>query len=63
GEEDPVYISFVLAGSVDERKFHLKSLMAIAQIMQTRNFEKKWMEAKNIEDLRSLLLFSRRDRG
>jgi len=63
GEEDPVYISFVLAGSVDERKFHLKALMAIAQIMQTRDFVNKWMEAKNIEDLRSLLLFSRRDRG
>jgi len=63
GEEDPVYIAFVLAGSVDERKMHLKSLMAIAQIMQTGDFVKKWIEAETVEELRSLLLFSRRDRG
>ena len=60
--QDPVKIAFVLAGTMDERNFHLKALMAIAQIIQDESFEKKWFDARNIEELRSILLFSGRKR-
>ncbi|MCF7908001.1 MAG: amino acid permease [Candidatus Omnitrophica bacterium] len=61
-EKDPVHIVFVLAGSKDERNFHLRSLMAIAQIVQGHNFHKDWMRMKDGESLRMLVLSSTRKR-
>ncbi len=63
-EENPrVHTVFVLIGTKDERPFHLRALAAIGQIVQDPNFEKKWMEAKNIEALRDLVLLSKRRRN
>jgi len=53
---------FVLIGSRDERNFHLRSLAAIAQIVQDINFEKRWMNAKNKEALRDIVLLGKRRR-
>jgi len=53
---------FVLAGSKDERNFHLVSLAAIAQIVQEDDFERRWLAAKNKEALRDLVLLARRRR-
>jgi amino acid transporter/mannitol/fructose-specific phosphotransferase system IIA component (Ntr-type) len=53
---------FVLIGSKDERNFHLRSLAAIAQIVQDINFEKSWMCAKNKEALRDIVLLGKRRR-
>ncbi len=53
---------FVLIGSRDERNFHLRSLAAIAQIVQDINFDKKWMSAKNKEALRDIVLLGKRRR-
>jgi len=61
-EQEAVNTAFVLAGSIDERKFHLKALMAIAQIIQEENFESKWLGATSKEELKSILLLSRRAR-
>jgi len=61
-EQEAVNIAFVLAGTIDDRKFHLKTLMAIAQIIQEESFESKWLSAKSKEELRSILLLSRRAR-
>jgi len=61
-EKDSVHIIFVLAGSKDERNFHLRALMAIAQIVRGHNFYKDWMRMKDAESLRMLVLSSTRKR-
>ncbi len=59
---DPVKTMFVLIGSMDERNYHLRALMAIAQIAQEKDFEKNWLAARNIEGLRDVILLSNRTR-
>ncbi len=59
----PVYVAFILVGSPDERNFHLRALAAIAQITQDADFDKNWLRAKNIEELRDILLLSKRPRN
>lgn len=53
---------FVLIGSRDERQFHLQALSAIAQITHNINFEKLWLKAKSIQNLRDILLLGERKR-
>jgi len=60
--DEPVRIMFVLAGTKDERNYHLRALMAIAQIAQEKDFEKRWMAARGIEGIRNLILLSTRKR-
>jgi APA family basic amino acid/polyamine antiporter len=59
---EPVKIMFVLAGSKDERNYHLRALMAIAQVAQEKDFEKRWLTARNTEAIRNLILLSTRKR-
>ena len=59
---DPVRIMFILSGSKDERNYHLRALMAIAQIAQEKDFEKRWLAARDIETIRNLILLSTRKR-
>jgi APA family basic amino acid/polyamine antiporter len=59
---EPVKIMFVLAGSRDERNYHLRALMAIAQIAQEKDFEKQWFAARDTAALRNLILLSKRKR-
>ena len=59
---DPVHTMFVLVGSMDERNYHLRALMAIASIVQESDFEKKWMQARNLDELRDVILLSNRKR-
>jgi len=58
----PVYIVFLLVGSRDKRNFHLRALSAIAQITQDVNFDKDWLRAKSVEELRDIILLSKRRR-
>ena len=60
---EPVKIMFVLAGTMDERNFHLTALMAIAQMVQSQSFIKKWLKAKTIENLRDVILLAERTRN
>lgn len=53
---------FVLAGSKDERNFHLQALSAIAQIVQHKQFEEMWLAAKNEHQLRDIVLLAKRIR-
>ncbi|MFH1665021.1 MAG: amino acid permease [Candidatus Omnitrophota bacterium] len=62
GEEKPVHMAFVIAGSADERDFHLRALSAIAQIVQDPEFEKRWMSAEGEEALRDTVLEAERKR-
>jgi len=59
---EPVRIMFVLAGSKDERNYHLRALMAIAQIAQEKNFEQRWLAARDTAGIRNLILLSTRKR-
>ncbi len=58
----PVHTLFVLAGSRDERNFHLRALAAIAQIAQDKDFDTNWLEAGDVEGLRNILLLAERKR-
>jgi amino acid transporter len=53
---EPVHAMFVLAGTYDERNFHLKALMSIAKVVQKADFMKKWMKATSQEGLRDIVL-------
>ena len=61
-EIPPVNTVFVLLGTREERNFHLKALMAIAQIVQNKDFEHNWMKTRTKEDLRNLILIAQRVR-
>lgn len=61
-ESGPVHVVFALAGSQDERNFHLLALMAIAQIVQNTDFMNSWLKARNVEELRNLILLAERVR-
>ncbi|MHC4743502.1 MAG: amino acid permease [Planctomycetota bacterium] len=62
GVPERVKVMFVLAGSKDERNYHLRALMAIAQIAQEKQFEQRWFAARDVEGLRNLILLSARKR-
>ncbi|MDD5728250.1 MAG: PTS sugar transporter subunit IIA, partial [Victivallales bacterium] len=59
---DEVKAIFVLAGSKDQRHRHLKTLAAIAQLVQHRKFETSWRNARTEEQLRDVLLLGQRKR-
>ena len=61
-ENPPVNMVFALACTRDERNFHLQALMAIAQIIQNKDFINNWMKAGDPEDLRNLILLAQRVR-
>jgi amino acid transporter/mannitol/fructose-specific phosphotransferase system IIA component (Ntr-type) len=54
---------FVIAGSRDERVFHLQALSAIAQIVQDPKFGKRWDNAKDEQALKEVVLLGERKRG
>lgn len=62
GQDEPVTAVFVLAGSRDERTFHLRALSAIAQIVQESTFQADWREAAGSQALRETLLSAARKR-
>jgi len=53
---------FVLVGTRDERNFHLRVLSAIAQVVQSPDFEKKWISARSEKELRDVVLLGTRRR-
>ena len=59
---EPVHLVFVLAGSRDERPFHLRALMGIAQMAQQPRFEKQCLAARDTEAIRNIILVSERRR-
>ncbi len=61
-DTDPVKVVFALAGTRDERNFHLQALMAIAQIVQNPEFLSTWPRLRNTEELRNQILLAQRVR-
>ena len=62
-ETPPVHAAFIVVSSHDEQSFYLHSLMWMVQIEEKIDFEKEWIGAKNVEELRSIVLSSWRRRG
>jgi amino acid transporter/mannitol/fructose-specific phosphotransferase system IIA component (Ntr-type) len=62
-DKPAVHSVFVLLGTKDERNYHLQALSAIAQIVQDKNFEKRWMRARSEQALRDVILLSERKRA
>lgn len=60
--EDAVKAVFVFIGTKEDRAFHLKTLAAIATLVQQKDFEEKWLNAEDIHYLRDMLLLSKRMR-
>jgi mannitol/fructose-specific phosphotransferase system IIA component (Ntr-type) len=58
----PVKAAFILLGSENERNFHLKALMNIAHIVQDAEFKDRWIRAQSAEQLRDLVLLTRKNR-
>ncbi|KPK64110.1 hypothetical protein AMJ83_03685 [candidate division WOR_3 bacterium SM23_42] len=59
---EPVHIVFVLVGTRDRRRSHLRALMAIAQIAQQHDFDEQWLAAGTTKDLRDIILLGERKR-
>ncbi len=57
-----VKTAFILVGSPDERNYHLRALMSIAQVVQEAGFLDRWLAATSKEHLRDLVLLSDRER-
>jgi mannitol/fructose-specific phosphotransferase system IIA component (Ntr-type) len=60
--EEVVYTAFAMIGSNDQRGFHLKALMSIAQILQDPGFSKAWNEATGERELRTAVVLTKRKR-
>ncbi|MFO7916192.1 MAG: amino acid permease [Candidatus Krumholzibacteriales bacterium] len=61
-EGETVKTVFALIGSADERNFHLRALMFIAQILQDPDFHDEWSRARDEKELRSVILLAKRRR-
>jgi basic amino acid/polyamine antiporter, APA family len=51
-----------LIGSKDDRTMHLKTLTAIAQIIQDKEFDDKWIKAETPKNLKDIFLLGDRRR-
>ncbi len=60
--ETPVHAMFVLIGTQDTRDLHLRALVAIAEIAQAHDFDRRWLAASDPAGLRRLVLRSKRRR-
>lgn len=61
-EHDAISTVFVLAGTLDQRTFHLQALSAIAQIVLDESFDKEWSSAKDAGELKDIIHLSKRNR-
>ena len=61
-KENSVKAVFAFIGTKEDRAFHLKTLAAIATLVQQDDFEENWVNAENIHYLRDMVLLSKRMR-
>ena len=54
----PIHAFFVIVASHDQQSFYLHSLMWIVQIAEETDFEDEWINAKDIDELRDIILSS-----
>jgi amino acid transporter/mannitol/fructose-specific phosphotransferase system IIA component (Ntr-type) len=58
-----VHAVVVLAGSAADRNLHLRCLAAIAQIVQNRDFDERWVQARDEQSLKDVFLLGERRRN
>ncbi len=58
--DTPVHAAFLIVNSPDERNSYLRSMTAIARVVQTPEFERKWKEATDADALRRLVRYQPR---
>lgn len=54
----PIHAFFVVVASPDQQSYYLHSLMWIVQIAEETDFEKEWVNAKDVDELREIILSS-----
>lgn len=59
----PVQFVFAISGSRDERPFHLRALMAIAQVVRSPLFQDVMHNADDVEEIRDVILLTQRQRS
>jgi mannitol/fructose-specific phosphotransferase system IIA component (Ntr-type) len=59
----PVHAFFVIVATSEQKNFYFHALMWIVQIAEKIDFEDKWINAKNVEELRNIILESWKKRG
>jgi len=60
--EAPVHAVFAIATPPQERNFYLKALVAIAEVAQDPDFDRRWLRAGSAEALREVVLAAERRR-
>jgi len=55
---DPVHAFFVVVSTPEQENFYFHSLMWIVQISEEADFEKEWVNAEDIGELRNIILKS-----
>jgi len=55
---DPIHAFFVIVASPDQKSFYLHALMWIIQIAEETDFEEEWIKAKDINELKNIILQS-----
>jgi mannitol/fructose-specific phosphotransferase system IIA component (Ntr-type) len=53
---DPIRAFFVIVSTKDKQSLYLHTLMWLIQIAEETNFEEEWIKAKDIEQLRKIIL-------
>lgn len=60
--EESVKLVFFIAGSKNQRTFHLQAISALAQLMHNKQFITQWMKAKDEIALKDVILLGKRQR-
>lgn len=55
-KSSPTYEASIIVNTPDEHNFCLHSIMWIIKIVEETDFDKKWLNAKNIKELRNIIL-------
>ncbi|MBU2565755.1 MAG: PTS sugar transporter subunit IIA, partial [Candidatus Thermoplasmatota archaeon] len=54
----PANAVFIMVSTYDEQHFYLHALMWLTQIAETPDFEMRWLNALNTDELRDIILLS-----
>ena len=60
--ENKIKAIFLLGGTKEKRLLHLKTLASIATLVGQKDFQKNWLNADNIIELKNLMILSNRKR-
>jgi len=61
-KENSVKAVFLFGGTQDKRVLHLKTIMAMATLVENKDFQKKWIQSDGIVELKNLMILSSRKR-